>query len=203
MKIGSVRRMAAALAVVALGYGTAATAAAGDAPAVAADAQSAVWAPKELRFTYQGFTTHYSCDGLREKVRAALLALGARKKDLSVQEWGCSTPSGRPDPFPAVSIKVQVLQPVVAATAADATRVAAHWKAVDLRLDRDPLSQSGDCELLEQIKQSILPLFSTRNVEYSSNCVPHQLSAGGTRLRAEVLVSDAPGTGSAAAAAAR
>ena len=30
-----------------------------------------------------------------------------------------------------------------------------------------------------------------RNVEYTSNCVPHQLSAGGTRLRAEVLISDA------------
>jgi hypothetical protein len=192
-----------ALAVVALGYGfTAQAAPAVDAPAVAADAQSAAWTPKELRFSYQGFTTHYSCDGLREKVRTVLLALGARKQDLSVNESGCSTPSGRPDPFPGVNIKMQVLQPVAAGTTPAATRVAAHWKAVDLRLDRDPLSESGDCELLEQIKQRILPLFSARNIEYSSNCVPHQLSAGGTRLRVEVLVSDAPDTGAAAAAAA-
>jgi hypothetical protein len=201
MRIGSARRLAAAFAVVAFGCGTAAAAAALDAAAVAANAQSAVWAPKELHFIYQGFTTRYSCDGLREKVRTALLTLGARPQDLSVHESGCSAPFGRPDPFPGVSIKMQVLQPVTAATASDAPRVAAHWKALDLRLDRDPLSQSGDCELLEQIKQSILPLFSSRNIDYSSNCVPHQLSAGGTRLRAEVLMSDAPDTGSAAAAA--
>jgi hypothetical protein len=195
--------MAAALAVVALGYGfTAQGAPAVDAPAVAADAQSAAWTPKELRFIYQGFTTHYSCDGLREKVRTVLLALGAAKQDLSVNELACSTPAGRPDPFPGVNIKMQVLQPVAAGTIPAATRVAAHWKAVDLRLDRDPLAESGDCELLEQIKRSILPLFSTRNVEYSSNCVPHELSAGGTRLRVEVLMSDAPDTDAAAAAAA-
>ena len=31
--------------------------------------QSAVWTDKELTFVYQGFTTKYSCDGLRDKVR--------------------------------------------------------------------------------------------------------------------------------------
>ena len=38
----------------------------------------------------------------------------------------------------------------------------------------------------------LLPLFNARNVEYSSNCVPHQLSPGGTRLTAELLVADPP-----------
>jgi hypothetical protein len=167
------------------------------------NAQVAAWTPKELRFVYQGFTTRYSCDGLREKMRSALLALGARK-DLTVREGACSTPSGRPDPFPGVNIKMQVLTPLTAAPAApDATAVAAHWKSVDLRLNRDALSESGDCELIEQIKQSILPLFTTRNVEYSSNCVPHQLSVGGTLLRAEVLISDAPDKKPGSAAAAR
>jgi hypothetical protein len=155
-------------------------------------AQLAAWTPKELHFVYQGFTTRYSCDGLRDKVRSALLALGARK-DLTVHEGVCSSAAGRPEPFPGVNIKMQVLTPLTATAAApDATAVAAHWKTVDLRLNRDALSESGDCELIEQIKQSILPLFTTRNVEYSSNCVPHQLSSGGTRLRAEVLVPDAP-----------
>jgi hypothetical protein len=163
------------------------------------DAQLAAWTPTELRFVYQGFTTRYSCDGLRDKVRSALLALGARK-DLSVYEAGCSAPSGRPDRFPGVTIKMQILKPLAAnAPQPAAEAVSAHWKTVDLRLDREALADSGNCELLEQIKQSILPLFSTRNVEYSSNCVPHQLSAGGTRLRAQVLMSDAPDTKAAAA----
>jgi hypothetical protein len=169
------------------------------------NAQLAAWTPKELRFVYQGFTTHYSCDGLREKVRSALLALGARQ-DLTVSESACSSPFGRPDPFPGVNIKMQVLTPLTASAAAPdaaAAAVAAHWKTVDLRLNRDALSDSGDCELLEQIKHSILPLFSTRHVEYSSNCVPHQLSAGGTVLRAQVLISDAPEKKPGTAAAAR
>lgn len=191
-----------ALASVALACGSSAgAAAAADAATDVADAQPAAWTPKELSFTYQGFTTRYSCDGLREKVRSTLLALGARRKDLSVQESGCSRPDGGPDPFPGVRIKMQVLTPVAAVATPDAKTVAAHWKTVDLRLDRDPLAASGDCELLEQIKQSILPLFTTRNIKYSSNCVPHQLSAGATSLRVDVLVSDASDAKAAAAAA--
>lgn len=192
-------RIAALFFMVAVAWPTAWAAAAADADS----AQLAAWTPKELRFVYQGFTTRYSCDGLREKVRSALLALGARKKDLSVHEAACSTSPGRPDPFPGVTIRMQVLKPLVADAAAPdvGAAVAAHWKTVDLRLDRDAVSESGNCELLEQIKQSILPLFSTRNVEYSSNCVPHQLSTGGTQLRAQVLVADAPDTKGAAAAA--
>ena len=181
------------LASVALAYGSSApTAAATEAATDAADAQPANWTPKELSFIYQGFTTHYSCDGLREKVRSALLILGARKKDLVINESGCVNRNGGPESFPGVRIKMQVLTPVAAGATPDAKPVAAHWKPVDLRLDRDALSESGDCELLEQIKQSILPLFTTRNIKYSSTCVPHQLSVGGTILRADVLVSDAP-----------
>ena len=152
--------------------------------------ESAVWAPQELRFLYQGFTSHYSCDGLEAKVRKVLLELGARK-DLTVRPSGCSSPFGTPDPFPAVSIKMSVLKPAGATgSAADAATVAARWKSVDVRLDRDPVWQAGDCELLEQIKQRILPLFTTRSVRYRSNCVPFQLSPGGTQLTAEVLVAD-------------
>ncbi|WP_457825246.1 hypothetical protein, partial [Staphylococcus aureus] len=77
----------------------------------AGEAQSAVWTPKELTFVYQGFTTRYSCDGLRDKIRGVLLDLGAQKKGLKVSELGCSSPNGRPDPFPGVRIRINVLQP--------------------------------------------------------------------------------------------
>jgi hypothetical protein len=52
-----------------------------------------------------------------------------------------------------------------------------------LRLDRDPLWLAEYCELVEQIKHSFLPLFTTRNVDYHSNCVAHQVSRGGTWLQ--------------------
>jgi hypothetical protein len=157
------------------------------APAVRAE--SAVWTPRELSFVYQGFTTTYSCDGLRDRVRSVLLKLGARE-DLQVSESPCVS-LGRPDPFPGVRIKMNVLQPGADRTAPTGNQsVPAHWKTIDLTPEHDAVSAAGDCELVEQVKQSILPLFATRNVEYSSNCVPHQLQMGATRLRAEVLVPD-------------
>jgi len=187
--------LAAALTLI----GVPAMAAAADAPAPSAEALSAVWTPKEITFVYQGFTAHYSCDGLRDRMREVLLTLGARP-DLHVDIYGCSAPAGMPDPFPGVRIKMNVLTPAQAggttpagASAADATGVSAAWKKVDVRLDRDPLGQSGSCELLEQIKQKILPQFTTRDVDFASNCVPNQLSAGGNWLRADVLIADQKG----------
>ena len=147
----------------------------------------AVWTAKELRFAYQGFTTKYSCDGLRDKMRRILLKLGARA-DMQLQS-SCTNLTG-PDPFAGVNIKVNVLQPVEPGAAGTSGAVAAHWKTVDLVLHQDPVQASGDCELVEQVKLRVLPLFTTRNVEYSSSCVPHQLNVGDIRLRAEVLVSD-------------
>ena len=49
------------------------------------------------------------------------------------------------------------------------------------------------------MKSRVLPLFTTRNVEYRSTCIPNQLQVGGTLLKAEVLIADeqkAPAAGS-------
>lgn len=179
-------------------------------PLVAADdtgSVSAAWTAKEMRFVYLGFTSKFSCDGLADRMRKVLLLLGARK-DLQVTPSGCSSPFGRPDPFPGVAIKMNVLEAsdqahgdkganATNAGNASAAPVPAHWKMVDVNaaLAKDPLWQAGQCELLEQIKQSVLPKFSTRNVSYRSTCVPNQLSVGATQLRAEVLLPDTPDTG--------
>jgi hypothetical protein len=161
------------------------------APATAApEALPAVWTQKQLNFLFQGFTTRYSCDGLEGKIKHVVKELGARG-DFEVHSYGCATPSGRPDPFPSVSIKMSVLQPAPAGAAAT-DLVPAHWQRVDLHLDKDPVWEAGDCELLEQIKQKLLPLFATREVDFASNCVPHQLNLG-TRLSAGLLVPDKRG----------
>jgi hypothetical protein len=160
--------------------------------AVAQDSVSAVWVPKHVEFFYQGFTTHYSCDGLRDKVRDMLEKLGAQ--DLKVQEIGCVRPVG-PTEFPGVSVKMRVLAPASSAEASKAKSasapVQAQWKDVVLMPANADFNDQGNCELIEQFKETFLPLFSTRNVKYGSTCVPHQLTLG-THLSAEVLV--APGT---------
>ena len=66
-------------------------------------AAKAVWTAKQVHFVYHGFTTHYSCEGLRDKVRKALLELGAAK-DLKVREGACTRPSGGPECKPACNI---------------------------------------------------------------------------------------------------
>jgi hypothetical protein len=153
--------------------------------------QSAVWAHKEFQFTYQGFTTHYSCDGLRDKVRQILLQFGARKDDLKIYDFGCASPSGRPDPFPSVSVKMSVLVPADSAAASGAgPQLPSHWQPVRLKLDQSSLAEAGECELVEQVKQKVLPLFTARNVDLQNFCIPHQLEPGGTHLVAEVLMPD-------------
>lgn len=150
---------------------------------------AAVWTPESLRFTFLGFTAKYSCDGLQDKIRRTLLKLGARA-DLKVQWTGCAGGISRPTPFPGVTAKMSVLRPASEQDVAAGRSVPAHWRMVDVNVGRDPLDAAGDCELTEQIKQSILPKFSTRNVEYRSTCIPNQLTVGGTQLKAEVLVAD-------------
>ena len=153
----------------------------------------AAWTPKELNFTYQqAFTTKYSCDGLRQRMTEVLGELGAQ--DVHLRSMGCAHLVG-PDVFPGVHIRMSVLVParewVIGRT------VPAHWKRVDLVSDRNVADPETDCELMQQIKQKLLPLFATRKVDYSAVCQKKTLLPGGTVLKAEVLVPDR----SAAAAA--
>lgn len=161
------------------------------APAAESTHTRAVWVPRHIQFVYQGFTTIYSCDGLRDKIRHMLRKLGAR--DLKVREVPCSTPEGGPDPFPGVRVKMQVLVPAAQAgkDAKSAPRVRAHWRHVVLApagIDED---YGGECELIEQFKRTFLPLFTTRNTRYSATCIPHQPTLNAS-LSTEVLVPDHP-----------
>ncbi len=144
--------------------------------------QPAVWVSKKVNFHYRGFTTTYSCDGLREKVGKILLRLGAR--DVDVRGYGCTRLVG-PDPLAGVAITMQVLQPAGSQREGE---VPAQWQRVDVLRKRDPVIQAADCELVLEIKQQLLPLFSTRNVDYQATCQPRNLLIGATRLSADVLV---------------
>lgn len=171
-----------------------------DSAAAAPAPQAAVWVQKEVQFTYMGFTTHYSCDGLRDNVREMLLELGARKSDLKVYEQPCSGDPNRPNPFPGVKIKMSVLQPAPATTSADTKTVPAYWKTVKLPRGPQGLDAAGQCELLEELNQKVVPLFTTRNVDLRTTCVPHQLTPAATSLTAEVLITDQKKTKEASAA---
>ena len=146
----------------------------------------AEWTPKRLKFVYKhGVTTHYSCDGLRDKIKDILTRLGAG--DIEIRSTGCINPSG-PDVFPGMDVRMNVLQ--LAHEWTIGHTVPARWKKVDLLAGRDPVDAAGDCELIAQIKQDVLPLFVTSNVDYNATCEPRSVLPGATRLTADVLVAE-------------
>jgi hypothetical protein len=149
--------------------------------AAAEDRVHAVWKSRELTFSYLGFTSHYSCEGLRDKVEQALIALGARR-DLTATPFACSNP-GLPELAPQLRIKLSNLEPATTAVSGDA--VEGRWKTVSLT-GIDKLGR-GDCELAEQIRHEILPLFTTRNLKARTDCVPHQ-ETGNIVLTVDALV---------------
>ncbi|MGH8258224.1 MAG: hypothetical protein ACREUG_00880 [Steroidobacteraceae bacterium] len=164
--------------------------------AAAGTPESAQWVKKKINFIYQGFTTHYSCDGLVGNVRHVLLELGARKSDLRIHESGCTRGFGQPEPFPGVVGTFSVLEPTAsqaagsgAAGAGSAGKlpVKAVWQTVHVRVGARGLDEAGQCELIDQVKTKILPLFAARDVKFQQNCFPHQLMIKGSTLSARVL----------------
>jgi hypothetical protein len=148
----------------------------------ASDAVSAMWTPQELLFKLEEGPNHYTCQEFRDTVKVLLLALGARK-DLHVEPTPCTntrmdygkTPGVHgvsmgikdgPADVPQASIRMQVLK-VLDEPRPDTGGIPAHWKSVDLVGRHEPLG-SDECALAKRVVEVLLPLFSTRNIEYSS-----------------------------------
>ena len=140
--------------------------------AVGADESSAAplaakWVPRKVHFMYtpvtpSNVTTYYSCDKLQAQMTTILKQLGAR--DAVVEPFGCAT-NGGAERFAGVDATFSVLEPAGSSdqAAVSSDSVDAHWDKVTLR-------SGASCDLIEQVKREILPLFSTRNP--SSGCSP-------------------------------
>lgn len=158
-----------------------------DESAAAARQGSGVWQKHEYSFAYMGFTSTYSCDGLADKLKLLLIASGARK-DAKAQPGACASGFGRPDKFARASLTFYTLAPGADAASAEGSadgRAAGHWSPVALT-DRSPRDlRVGDCELVEQFRNTVLPMFATRNLEDHTTCVPHQQSGSMINLKFE------------------
>ena len=152
-------------------------------------AQPGQWQAQDLQFDYRGFTTHYSCDGLADRLRLVLSLLGARA-DLQVTSQACSALPGHPDLFPSLRLQFSTLHPATAPGA-----VAGHWKSVNLG-GMQALAP-GECELAEEIVATVLPRFSVRNLGRRPVCVPHE-SAASLSVPLEVFVADGEASGGGA-----
>lgn len=151
----------------------------------AADPAQGVWQKHEYSFQYFGFTTTYSCDGLATKLRVLLIAAGARADAKSTAD-GCVRGYGRPEKFARARLTFYTLAPVGNGEGAGPP-ISGGWRLVTIA-ERSPREIAlGDCELVEQFRDKLLPMFTTRNVESRMTCVPNQLSGSALNLRFDVF----------------
>jgi hypothetical protein len=135
-----------------------------------------------------GFTTRYSCEGLRAKIRLLLAASGARP-DFEVTTLSCAAGAGSVTEFPRVRIVFHAAGIPAGGGRAAADASPAHWQTVSLRRNQPRDLEMGDCELVEQFRDRVLVAFTTRNVTSEINCIPHQLAGSAFRLDYDVLVA--------------
>jgi hypothetical protein len=143
-----------------------------------ADGEPGSWQTHKVEFANMGFTSTYSCDGLQSKLELLLHELGARR-GAEVETFGCDRGFGVPSKFAHARLNFAALQP--GANGADPA-VAGSWRRVEFAPNHPFALQDGDCELIEQFRDKVLPLFATRKLESSTHCVPHQNSTFSLRF---------------------
>lgn len=146
----------------------------------------ATWQRHEIEFVYMGFTTRYSCEGLRDKMKLLLRTLGARP-GFEVEARACASVPGRVDAFPHVRMVFEAPQLPTAGQADVGEPVVARWRPVTLSRHKPRDLETGDCELVEQFRSRVLQAFTTRGLEGDINCIPHQLVGSTFSLRFDVL----------------
>ena len=134
-KISAAGALLAGAAVLRLGTALA------DEPTTAAAPTAGVWQKHDYSFAFMGFTTTYSCDGLADKLKALLIAAGARA-DAKARAGACAAGFGRPDKFARADLSFYTLVPNGAAAPADAKRTDGTWRPVSLA-QRSPRERRG------------------------------------------------------------
>ena len=159
-------------------------------PAVAdepdSDEAAAAWKMCEVDFFYMGFTTRYTCGGLKSKVRLLLNYVGVRP-DMKIMERGCEYGYQKVADFP--HLKMVFYAPEIPAPGSHdvGEPVLGLWKTVSIRRNAPRGLDWGDCELVEQFRDRVLSKLTTRNPAGDINCIPHQLIGNRIDLRFEVL----------------
>jgi hypothetical protein len=176
--------------------------------AAADDASSvqAVWKPIEVKYSYVGFTTAYNCDAFEAKVKSILLTLGATPLT-KVQANGCIDVNR---PSRNFFVNITTATPIAASEAKEPDNKAtaelterltgkkdplktdpfpAQWKTVDLSRERRLNLEPGDCELMEGLRDKVLPKIGVKVVNENISCTPGNLSIQTPQLTVSALVA--------------
>jgi hypothetical protein len=145
-----------------------------------------VWQKHEYTFRFLGFTSTYSCDGLADQLRVLLIAAGARR-DSKSRAGVCASGYGRPDQLPQANLTFYTLMPAGGAGDAAGAHVIGTWRPVVIATRMPRELALGDCEVVEQFRALVLPMFTVRNIDDHTTCVPHQESGSVISLKFETF----------------
>src|ERR1700679_611874 len=155
---------------------------------------AAVWKEQHLNFFHMGRTSRYSCEGLRDKVRAMLLDLGARR-DIRITALGCDDAveaRARPGSL-GPSLNIVMSTPALPDASAkplhpgDLAAVDARFEPFTITSDAFRNMGIADCELVEEFSRQILPKLAARILKQDITCVPLEQSGSRFLVRGEVL----------------
>ena len=113
-------------------------------------------------------------------------ASGARP-GFKVTPGACAAEPGRVTEFPRVRLVFETAQVPDPGWRDAQEPVLAQWRSVTLARNQPRLLEAGDCELVEQFRDRVLPAFTTRRLDGDINCIPHQLSGSSFLLKFETL----------------
>jgi len=198
MKTAIHRRLVGIGASAALALAAVASAHAEDAPV------QSNWKLQEITYSYVGFTTAYDCDAAEAKIKSILLKLGAHP-NTKVSATGCAFNRPERNFFVKITAATPVPSSEIATTPADQSReellkrlgktsefatdaFPATWKTVDLSKDRRLNLRPGDCELMEGLRDKVLPKLGMKVTEDRLACTPNQLSITTPQLTVSALV---------------
>ena len=150
------------------------------------DEVPAAWTRHEVDLQYMGFTTRYTCGGLRSKVRLLLKHMGVRD-DVKILERGCEFGYQKVADFPRLKITFWAPTIPKQGDKDPGDPVLGVWKPVVIKRNSPKGLEMGDCELVEIFYDRVVPLFLTRDVQGGVNCIPHQLVGNRIDLRMDVL----------------
>jgi hypothetical protein len=153
---------------------------------------AATWRAHDLIVGFHDLPHSYSCDDLWYKFRDVLLALGARP-DMKILVYHCGP--GQADAR-SPSVHLQFSAPELL----NASQV--KWTELDVTPTIVRLTpgypgslQSQDCDLLQQMKESLLPAIFQRLVSSDLDCTAPKSGRGPFSITVVALTSPAPNSG--------
>lgn len=164
----------------------------------------AAWKTQEIRYSYTGFTTAYDCNAAEDRLKRILRAIGAHEQT-RVSAQGCELNRPSRNFFVTITTATPVPASDAPREAANSSReellkrlgvpsqkldevFPAEWKTVQLSKDRKLDLQPGDCELMQGVRDHVLPKLPVKIVSQRIQCVPRQVSLQTPELTVEALV---------------